>query len=374
MIRFHTKSGVALTLLGAGALLLGACGTESDDAAGALEGSEGSGSAMSYNGPGSVWDVELDDGDFTITMRENLAAEVALTITGDYVRHDSGFLVFTVGDSLGTDGPSAGDQAWAIEVPGYALLLKPMAAGSDQLIPMVSAGSCPDADFQANWVIVKKASDAAADDADRDFFGTFAYTAATGTASLPSRRALANDFQDGGAANLTGGDCAEGIMSVEDAVMYLTSNGGAIVHTGVSTPADSSFIFALTQKAIADTASLDGEYAGVLFDESSADGEKIAPVALECSAGICSGTLVTDVVTGATSPETVTVTLSGTADVLGNGLVTGTIASGADSGNLACMADNDVLGGGRKMISCVGQSPGDNANMFNVLFVSKDAD
>ena len=173
-----------------------------------------------------------------------------------------------------------------------------------------------------------------------------------------------------GVQALDGGTCADGIMSVEDAVMYLTSNGGAIVHTQINEPDDGSFIFALAQKAIAVGTNLTADYAGVLFDDSMADGQKIQPVAMSCTEGNCTGTVVTDVSTGALSAETVAVTLNGTPDALGAGLVTGTITSGADTGNLACMADVDVLGTGRKMVSCVGQSPGDNSNMFNVLFTS----
>ena len=330
---------------------------------------EGGGSqALNYNGPGSKWDVSLADGEFTITMRESIGDPVALTVVGTYERMASGFLVLTVTGSEGDDGPGAGEQAWAVEVPGYALILKPM--DGDQVIPMVIAGSCPEEDVLANWVMVKKDGAAAADDADREFFGTFAYDATAGTANLPMRRALANAFQDAGAQALDGGACAGGIMTVDDAVMYLTSNGGAIVHTQVNDPEDGSFIFALGQKAIVDVDTLDADYAGVLFDESMTDGQKIQPVALSCTAGACTGTIVTDVTTGATSAETVTVTLDGTPDDFGNGLITGTIASGADTGNLACMADRDVLESGRSMVSCVGQSPGDNTNMFNVLFTS----
>ena len=361
----QTKGYLLAGLLCACALF--AYGCVEDDSE---EGADGDAQALSYNGPGSKWDFSLDDGGFTITMRESVDNPVALTVDGTYEPMASGFLVLTVGGSEGTDGPEAGAQAWAIEVPGYALIRKPMDADSDPVIPMVLAGSCPTEDVLANWVIVKKANDSAADDVDRDFFGTFAYTAASGSANLPMRRALANMFQDSGAQALSGGACENGIMTVEDAVMYLTSNGGAIVHTEVSEPADGSFIFALSQKAIADVANLDADYARVLFDDSMTGGQKIQPVALSCTAGICTGTIVTNVTTGATSAETVTVTLDGTPDALGNGLITGTIASGADTGNLACMADRDVLGSGRIMVSCVGQSPGDNGNMFNVLFTS----
>jgi hypothetical protein len=39
------------------------------------------------------------------------------------------------------------------------------------------------------------------------------------------------------------------------------------------------------------------------------------------------------------------------------------------TGNLACMADTDVAGTGRTIMSCVGQSPGDTAKTFNVMVV-----
>ena len=71
------------------------------------------------------------------------------------------------------------------------------------------------------------------------------------------------------------------------------------------------------------------------------------------------GALVTNIDTGAVSNETVTVNLNGTPDQLANGLIAGTIVN-TTSGSLACMADVGVLGTSTKMISCVGQSPGDN--------------
>ena len=71
---------------------------------------------------------------------------------------------------------------------------------------------------------------------------------------------------------------------------------------------------------------------------------------------------------------TVTVTLSNP-DALEPGFITGTIISDepdAVAGNLACVADGNALESGKKIVSCVGQSPGDTTKMFNVLFVSKD--
>lgn len=327
-----------------------------------------------YNGPGSKWDVLLrEDNSFTITRRPSANDAIDLTVNGDYERLDSGFLRFVVDDASGTDAPSAGDEAWGLEIAGYALMLRPVDASSDQIIPMINAGTCPDSDFDANWVIVKKSSDADATATDRDFFGEFSYDATTSIPTLPSMYALDNLFTPQGAGTLTGGsECEDGLMLVTDAEMYLTENGGAIVHTQISDPDDSSFIFALAQSPIADIDNSDGDYAGILFDQSSGAGDRIQPVAVSCGSGTCTGNIVTNVVTGAVSADTVTITLSGTVDTPVDGFVTGTITDNDGfTGNLACMADYDALGSGKKIVSCVGQSPGDNTEMFNVILSSK---
>ena len=84
---------------------------------------------------------------------------------------------------------------------------------------------------------------------------------------------------------------------------------------------------------------------------------------------------MTDVTTGATSADSVTVTLSNAINEIGgtsaNGFMTGTISDGVGTGNMICMVDPDAVGSGKKIVSCVGQSPGDVNQMFNVLFVSK---
>jgi len=365
MTRFGSL--VKLTLaISIGFLLVSGCGGSSSSSDTPVGGGE---TTTAYNGPGSKWDVSLSGGDFTITRRPELASAVDMTVTGTYEDLASGFLKLTVSSSEGEDGPTQGDMAWALEVPGYAFFLRPIEAGSEQIIPMVTAGECPTSDVDANWVMVRKDSDAMADDPERDFFGAFHYDAASDTATLPVRRALGNNFQDQGGQDLVGGTCADGIMEVDDAVMYLTSNGGAIVHTGLNRPDDGSFIFALSQKNITSVANLDGEYAGVLFDDNLASGDKIAPVSLSCTAGMCSGSLVADIETGELDEGSVAVNLTGTTDEFSPGLISGEIV-GEGTGAMACMADVDVLDTGRSIVSCVGQSPGDVTKMFNVIFVS----
>ena len=334
-------------------------------------------SSNAYNGPGSKWDVELEsDGNFEITRRDTPQDPIDLTVAGTYERHTSGFLSMTVDSATGTNAPSQGDTAWALEVPGYALLLKPM--GDDKIIAMVSSGACPTEDINANWVVVKQNDGSDASDDTKDYFGTFSYVASTGTPSLPSKHALANGFAtviDGG--GLGTGTCTDGLMLVgtepDIAAMYLTSTGGAIVQTNINNDADAQFIFALAQKEIADIGSIEGDYAGMLFDDNMADGSSVNPVSFSCdNAGSCTGTLVTDITTGATSADQVTVTLNGSPDALGNGFITGLISDGGSTpGQLACMVDINANSTEKNIINCVGQSPGENTKMFNVMFVSK---
>lgn len=347
--------------------LVAGCGSSSST-------SVSSGNSKAYNGPGSKWDVELfSNSNFSIERRNSPTDPVTTEIEGSYARYDSGFLGLTVESATGVYAPSPGDEAWALEVPGYALLLKPL--DGDQLIPMVSAGTCPSGDFDANWVIVKQRVGADAEDSDQDYFGTFSYDRSTATAELPSKRALSTGFPTVlGGSSLDGNSCSNGLMLVgtapDIAAMYLTNTGGAIVQTNINDEDDAQFILALAQKEIGSLDQLDGDYAGMLFDESNPDGNKIAPVAMSCDTGVCTGTLVTDIETGTTSADTVTITLNGTLNFPNDGFVTGTIADSSDSGNLACMADIDANNQDKTIVSCVGQSPGDNAQMFNVIFVS----
>ncbi|MDX1756010.1 MAG: hypothetical protein R3175_08140 [Marinobacter sp.] len=360
------------SLVLAGTLAAAGCGgggSGSDSGSGDSNTGEAS---VNYNGPGSKWDVALhEDGSFDITRRETPLTPIDLTVSGSYQRLDSGYLQLVVEEATGTDAPVAGDQAWALEVPGYAFLLKPM--DGDQVIAMVTAGSCPDGDLAANWVMVKGHSDSDASSDSRDYFGTFEFDSSTGTPSLPTKHALTSGFPlvtDGGIDG--SGTCEDGLMLVGEepdiAAMYLTENGGAIVQTNINSETDSSFIFGLTADAV-DGSDLDGDFAGMLFDDNMSDGTQINPVAFSCSGSVCEGYLVEDIETGAASEEGVTITFSGS---LSDNFVTGVIQdSDSNSGNLACMVDLNANDTDSTIASCVGQSPGDNSKMFNVLLVSK---
>jgi len=360
------KKGFAFSLISASLI---ACSSSSSVAPESVE-------TDSYAGPGSKWDVELNSDDsFSITRRDTPLTPITMTVEGEYNRHSSGFMSLTVGSASGTDAPDPGDQAWALEVPGYALLLKPMT--SDKIIAMVTSGECPTADIDANWIVVKQADGTDATDNSRDYFGSFHYDLATDTPSLPSKYAVSTGFPAVvGGSGLGTGSCENGLMYVgtspDIAAMYLTRTGGAIVQTNINDESDSQFIFALAQKAIGDIGSLQGDYAGMLFDDNTVSGDSVSPVSMSCdNVGVCTGTLVTDVTTGALDTDTVTLALTNAVDDLEDGFVTGTITAGSDTGNLSCMVDLDANNSGKTIVNCIGQSPGDNTKMFNVMFVSR---
>lgn len=329
----------------------------------------------SYAGPGSHYTLALNaDEKFVLTHAETADAEVDLTVNGAYTRLATGFLHLTVESVTGDDGPTAGDEAYGLEVPGFTVILKPM-GGDDHLIPLVISGGCPTADFDANWIIAKKTNGSSAASTTQDLFGTFSFDFETNFGTLPTKFALQGFTAISGGGTVGGTTCSNGLMKATDANMYLTANGGAIVHTGHSgADSDQSFILALPVAEFSGTA-ITGDYAGLAFNESasSGGGSRIFPVSASftgtASAITGTGTKLTDVEAGTTSAETVTINLS-QLNSPSDGFAKGTITAGS-SGNLACTVDDDVVGSGKNLLACVGQSPGDTTKMFGLLLVTK---
>lgn len=376
-VQKHLKSYFlicSITLLSI--ITLSGCGGSSSPAASAIE---------SYNGPGSRWIVDLNsNGNFTIEHFANGHADTDYTVEGDHQLESSGFTTLTATTVTGTGGPTVGDTAWAIEVPGYALLLKP--SSEDRIIAMLKEGDCPTSTFTGNFVVTKKdlVTEIGANDINtsgasregRDFFGSFEFNVSNGVTTLTNLNALTTGFPStigGTPLALPAGTCSEGRVTLDDSLVYLTASGGAIVHLGLATPDnadDDSFLFALPQKAVTDIDNLAGDYVGIIFDDFA--DTKVQPVSLTCEiGGICTGNLVTNVVTGTTDSGGANLELTAT-DTPSNGNITGTLTliNGEGTGNLVCAADITAANTSTKVISCVGQSPEDNNYMYNVIFVS----
>lgn len=348
--------------------LLQACGgsSSSSDNAQAAANNPPPVVSQGYNGPGSKWDVVLtDDGSFSIERRQAPELPIDLAVSGNYATTSEGFLLLTVESASGEGAPQSGDTGWALEIPGFALFLKPNGNNDGGFIAMIDTGSCPEEDFIGNWVVVKIREGADATDPEQDFLGTFAYTAVTSEATLPSRYSLASEFAPLSGSVLRDGGCDDGLMRVDDADMYLSANGSALVHTSVDDPDESHIIFALPQTSITSIAAFDGAWTGMLFDQAPAENiNAVMPAVLDCTAGVCDGRLLESAESSATA-ATFTLNLTGTLDHPEPGFIGGTLITAEGEGEIAC-----VLSETQNLVSCVGQAPGNNAAMFNLVLKS----
>ncbi|MEM7219793.1 MAG: hypothetical protein AAF515_15600 [Pseudomonadota bacterium] len=324
-----------------------------------------SGEDARYAGPGSHWEIELgSDGEFQISFQPTLDGEVAMTVGGDYQRTAAGFINMTVAEADGEGAPEPGDTAWGLEAPGLAFFLQPTDA--DGFISMVTAGDCPNEVMNSIWNTVRGRSELDASDADADLFGGFTFDPASGNAVVSHRFALDAEFTDQGPSAIGTGTCEQGLMRVPDANIYLTDNGGAIVHVQPDED-DGSIIFALPSEPIDAVADIDGAYAGIAFSGSEELAE--APTrafTAQCDAGSCAAELM-DVASGETSGETFGVELTGTLNLPLPGQLTGTLVDGADSTPLAC----NVLVRDATVLSCVGRAPDDPSQLLNLLLVEQ---
>ena len=367
-----------------------------------------------YIGAGSVWDVSINsDATFTIKHQLTAALPIDMTILGTYTRlTPTGYLLLTVTSSTGTSAaqPNPGDQAYALEVPGYAFLLAPISATDDQIVAMVSAGACPSTTADLNWVAVK--SGLAPNIATNEFFGSASYTpaagsgGASGNVGLGINYALTAGFP---VANNAGapmaGTCTAGVIHFPfqvtngvaagsatatgqpDNYFYVTAAGGGILHSDFSqvpaaapTTGVDHIFFAVPVEVGTAVASLAGTYSGMVFDNTRATGNKTDFVKVTCDPlGQCIGTQINPTTDVSTPGSGVLISINA-ANSPSNGFFTGTIdgyntttlAVAGTPGNIACAIDTNANGGTKNVINCTGQSPnGIGTSMFNVLLTQR---
>ena len=335
-----------------------------------------------YTGPGSFYDLQLDndEGTFTLAVKEDSqAADPDFTVTGSFVRHDSGFLTFTVEEVDPEDapeGPTAGDTADGFEIPGYAFILKPTGSDENHVIPMLISGECPTADFDANWLIAQNDDPGRdASDAMQDWFGTFSYDHSESKGTVSEKYSIAapdTDLLDPNEIDVS--SCDGGLLHLDEGGgdlvdMWLTKNGAMVHAYGAG---HSSTILALPRPSDAlDLADFEGTYSGLVVQGAHDDAE-IFPVKLAMSDdGTGSGSRITDIETDATESEEAEVELTDAQATIEDGWFTGTISIGADTGNLACAGNTGIGSLAKNLLFCIGQSPDTPSNHFILLFVSR---
>ena len=326
-----------------------ACGGGSDHATG----------SQSYSGPGSQWSSFLNY-DGTFTMDE---AESGLSLAGTWTTTAADFKKLTVTSSSDTGSVAVGSMAYALNIPGTVLLVKPFSG--NQIITMVKGGECPQNDVTANWIMTNK--DDGTDINVSDIMGTFAYTHSSSSAVLPTKYQLDGSLvpYDPAHSDLGSFACSNGIATIADGTMYLTRVGGAIVHTNHGTPLDATdddFIVAMPATNIGSITNLDGTYRGLVFADTSG-GDELFPVAITLSNGTGTGNEINPE-TGATlDPVAVNLTA---VDTPSNGFINGTIGGST----VRCMANTNVNESQKNFVFCIGENPGEAGMLYNLLMIS----
>ena len=131
-----------------------------------------------------------------------------------------------------------------------------------------------------------------------------------------------------------------------------------------------TIIVALPAATISDVSNLDGDYVGLLFAGGSS-GDELFPVSVSLSGGSGTGAQITNHDSGALSADTVTITLDSSVDDPSDGFIKGTIDDGVGSGDMVAMAAVNVNGSGKNFIFFIGDNPGENGMLYNMLLISK---
>ena len=325
-----------------------------------------------FSGPGSFWTASLDydNETFEIDQADEFGGDVNFTVTGGFERLDSGFLKMTV-DTVTPenlqDGPANGDAAYALEIPGFALILKPL--DGDEIIPMLIGGDCPEDTFEANWVIAQNTNPRPANDDEQDWFGIFrAVSDGNGnfTPSIPSYYALEGftevPVNDPGFNAL---ECNDGFGQLTNgndvqANMWFTSSGGVMVETFENGDRNST-ILALPAEEFT-IADLEGTWNGLVIDEDSDNEVDPATITLD-SSGEGTGQKYTDIEANEVESGGVSVQLNNANSPL-DGFVTGTLNNDTE---IACTVAFNVAGSSKDLMFCNGQNPNDVTKVFSLV-------
>ena len=344
--------------------------------------SNDSGTNYNYFGPGSEWSISMDTGDSTFTVTESTTD---LTVNGTFSTLDSGFRLLTVSSATGPDAPSAGAQAFGIDIPGYIFLLKPLGPDSE-IISMVASGTCPVDDLAMNWMITSTDSESTfftnCGGSNIDAVGTFTYTHSSTSGILPIKYDVCGDAV--GAPNFDVGTitCSGGKASTstdENISMFMTQSGGMVVNFNETAEDDNRIIVAFPSDELSSLSTLDGEYIGFIVADDD-DSESSFIVTMKATVDSISSTISFDEIS-ATSNSVITdngangdFNIQGGVNSPANGFFKGEFALDGDAGphKIICIANDNIYSTGKDAIFCVGENPNAAVHMFNMVLISKD--
>lgn len=303
--------------------------------------------ASSYQGAGSRWTASFTGGSFVIKKYANATATTAdLTVNGTYTDLSNKFRKLVVTSATGSGAPSAGAEAYGIEIPGFAFILKPVGDANSEPIAMVVAGTCPTANFAGNWIATDFETGTSTTDS-QDAFGTanFTISGASSSAVITRKTFLTAGSLSDSSLSFDSANCASGVLDAGGGVtMYLTTAGGALVSTSASkifaAPAQTSDF---TQAAAA------GTYSGIAFVSDAATKQIPVKITIPAS-GNGSGAEITDLSADTASADSLT--FSNFAAIAStNGLFRADATLGSDTGKINCAIFSY---GGVNVIGCNG--------------------
>lgn len=294
--------------------------------------SSSSSSNGSYAGPGSKWTADFTDGSFVIKKYANAAATSPdITVNGDYEDLSTGYRKLTVTSASGAGAPSAGAEAYGLDIPGLAFFLKPAGDANSEPIVLVKSGECPTSDFTGNWIAADFESGTTTDDT-QDAFGTASFTinGASSSANISRLTFVTATPLSANTLSFDSANCSSGVLDVGGGVeMYLTTAGAALVKTTGSkifaAPAGSS---AVTQ------ADLAGTYSAIAFVSDNPSQKQIPVKLVIPTSGTATATEI-DVETDTAGSGSVDFS-SFTAVSGSPGLFTATATMGSDTGKINC--------------------------------------
>lgn len=346
--------------------------------------------ARSYQGAGSKWTASIDASSFTLTKYSSAASNATadLTITGSVATNSTSlFKVLTVTSATGAGAPAVGSTSNALEIPQTAFFFSPFGSTGEPIV-MVSAGSCPTASIEANWIIAKPRSDFTAPlTTTKDFFGSVVLTISGASSSLVTagHQTITGAALGSGGGNMSfdSTTCSNGVQRIADGGgdffdLYLTRSGMSVVKFSPST--GNQIIFGSPKQSAAVTqATIASTYSGLLF-EDKAGGDTLSPVQLTIpSSGNSTGLVITNVVNNSLDNNGIVISnISSTVDSSSTQLPTGffrgdvnPVNGSATNGKISCAYSTS---GAVKIVSCTGyinDTGGDARRPFYVLARSR---
>lgn len=316
-----------------------------------------------YIGPGSIWNVVLDNDNntFNITRQNDINSTIDNTITGSFAKDSSGFIKMTI-ESSTTGTPAVGSITYAVDIPNYAFILK--IDNIDIPLVMIPSGNCPTSDFNSNALMVNNTDGEDATNTNGNFYHTIYLNKSTNEMTFPKAYDLVNHSQQADEDDVIDtSSCENGILQIpeEDSILFFTNNDGYIAQ--LINGNKEEIIYGLSQKLITAKSNFDADYYGFRYDATNT--AKVEAVEFSCTNGVCDGKKLGDAV------NNININLSNTVDNPATGFINGTINIGSKSGSIACAIDINTNNTTTKLIACIAQSPDDNTELYSLILASK---